>query len=207
MNKKLLKEVNWKKMKNLIPAIIQEENGLRVLMLGYMNPKALEKTLEEGKVWFYSRSKQRLWQKGEKSGNYLIIKAINLDCDQDALLITVKPTGPVCHTGRKSCFSVSDQWFGFEAFARLFELIEKRKALLPEGSYTTLLFRKGLNKICAKIGEESGEVIKAATKETKQRLVFESVDLMYHLFVACVERDVEIKDLYREIIKRSKRVK
>lgn len=199
MNKKLLKQVNWKKMKNLVPAIVQDSNGLRILMLGYMNQEALKKTLEEGRVWFFSRSKKRLWMKGESSGNFLTVKNIYLDCDQDTLLITVKPEGPVCHTGEKDCFGIGKRWFGLEAFSALFELIEERKKLMPEGSYTTSLFKEGLNKICAKIGEESGEVIKAATKETKQRLVSESVDLMYHLFVLLVERDLSLKQLLKEI--------
>jgi phosphoribosyl-ATP pyrophosphohydrolase/phosphoribosyl-AMP cyclohydrolase len=202
MNKKLLKQVDWKKMNNLIPAIIQDSNGLRVLMLGYMNEESLKKTLEDERVWFYSRSKKRLWMKGETSGNFLTVKNIYLDCDRDTLLITVKPEGPVCHTGEKDCFGIGEKWFGLEAFASLFELIEKRKKLMPEGSYTTSLFKEGLNKICAKIGEESGEVIKAATKETKQRLVSESVDLMYHLFVLLVERDLSLKQLLKEIIRR-----
>lgn len=202
MNKKLLKQVDWKKMNNLIPAIIQDSNGLRVLMLGYMNEESLKKTLEDERVWFYSRSKKRLWMKGETSGNFLTVKNIYLDCDQDTLLITVKPEGPVCHTGEKDCFGIGNEWFGLEAFAALFELIEERKKLMPEGSYTTSLFKEGLNKICAKIGEESGEVIKAATKETKGRLVSESVDLMYHLFVLLVERGLSLKQLLKEINRR-----
>lgn len=203
MNKKLLKLVDWKKMNNLIPAIVQDEDGLRVLMLGYMNEESLKKTLEDGKVWFFSRSKKRLWMKGETSGNFLTVKNIYLDCDQDTLLITVNPEGTVCHTGEKDCFGIGEKWFGLEAFSALFDLIEKRKNLMPEGSYTTSLFKEGLNKICAKIGEESGEVIKAATKETKQRLVSESVDLMYHLFAACVERGVGMEEIVKEITKRS----
>lgn len=203
MNKNILKQVDWKKMNNLIPAIIQDANGLRVLMLGYMNEESLKKTLEDGKVWFYSRSRQRLWQKGEKSGNFLKVESIFLDCDGDALLITVRPAGPVCHTGEKDCFGIGEKWFNIEAFAALFSLIEKRKELMPEGSYTTSLFKEGMNKICTKIGEESGEVIKAATKETKGRLVSESVDLMYHLFVACVERDIKMEEIISEIMKRN----
>ena len=203
MNKNILKQVNWKKMNDLIPAIIQDASGLRVLMLGYMNEESLKRTLEDKKVWFYSRSKQRLWQKGEKSGNFLKVESIFLDCDGDTLLITVRPTGPVCHTGERDCFGIGKGWFGLEAFEALFSLIEKRKELMPEGSYTTSLFKEGMNKICTKIGEESGEVIKAATKETKGRLVSESVDLMYHLFVACVEKGVKVEELIEEMRKRS----
>ncbi len=204
MNKKLLKQVNWQKMNNLVPAIIQDASGLRVLMLGYMNQESLKKTLEDGKVWFYSRSKQRLWQKGEKSGNFLRVRNIYLDCDQDTLLITVKPEGSVCHTGKQDCFGIGDKWFGLEAFVALFALIEQRKKLMPKGSYTTSLFAEGLNKICAKIDEEAGEVIGAASKETKQRLISESVDLIYHLFVACVEKNVDLKEIIAEINRRRK---
>lgn len=202
MNKNILKQVNWQKMNNLVPAIIQDYNGLRVLMLGYMNEESLKKTLKDKKVWFYSRSKQRLWQKGEKSSNFLEVRDVFLDCDKDTLLITVEPAGPVCHTGERDCFGIGEKWFGLEAFAALFNLIEKRKELMPEGSYTTSLFKEGLNKICAKIGEESGEVIKAATKETKGRLVSESVDLMYHLFVACVQREMKMEEILSEINRR-----
>lgn len=204
MNKNILKQVDWKKMNNLVPAVIQDSKRLRVLMLGYMNEESLKKTLKDKKVWFYSRSNQRLWQKGEKSGNFLKVKDVFLDCDGDTLLITVEPAGPVCHTGEIDCFGIGDKWFGLEAFAALFELIEKRKKLMPEGSYTTSLFNEGLNRICTKIGEESGEVIKAATKETKGRLVSESVDLMYHLFVACVERGVGMEEIISELSKRNR---
>ena len=204
MNKKLLNQVDWNKMKDLVPAIIQDERGLRVLMLGYLNREALEKTLKDGRVWFYSRSRQRLWQKGETSGNFLFVKDIFLDCDRDTLLIMVKPAGSVCHTGEKDCFAIGDEWFEAEVLVGLFELIEKRKRLMPELSYTTSLFKEGLNKICAKIGEESGEVIKAATKESRQRLVSESADLIYHLFVACVERGVEFEELSAELNRRRK---
>lgn len=204
MNKNLLKQVNWQKIGKLIPVIIQDEKKLRVLMLGYMNQEALKKTREDGKVWFYSRSKQRLWQKGEKSGNFLSVKNIYLDCDRDALIVMVKPTGPVCHTGKEDCFGIGDGWFGLESFAGLFNLIDERKNLMPKNSYTTSLFKDGLNKICAKIGEESGEVIKAATKETRQRLVSESVDLIYHLFVLLVEKGIDLEQVVREIIRRRK---
>ncbi len=204
MNKKLLKQVNWKKMNDLVPAIIQDANWSRVLMLGYMNKESLKRSLEEGKVWFYSRSKQRLWQKGEKSGNFLKVENIYLDCDKDTLLVKAVPQGPVCHTGKVDCFGIGKDEIVLEAFMDLFNVIEQRKKLMPQVSYTTSLFKEGLNKICTKIGEESGEVIKAATKETKQRLVSESVDLMYHLFVACVERGVGFSDLVGEINKRKK---
>lgn len=205
MSKKLLKQINWKKMRDLIPVIIQNEKSLRILMLGYMDKKALAKTLKDGKVWFYSRSKRRLWQKGETSGNFLFVKDIYSDCDQDALLIMAKPAGPVCHTDKEDCFGIGDGWLVSEAFAALFDLIAERKKLMPENSYTTSLFKDGLNKICAKIKEESGEVIKAATKETGQRLVSESVDLIYHLFVLLADKGIDLEEVKREMWKRRKR--
>jgi len=201
MTKNLLKQIDWQKNSGLVPAIIQNADNLRVLMLGYMNEESLKKTRKEKKVWFYSRSKRRLWQKGEKSGNFLRVQRISLDCDGDTLLIIVKPVGPVCHTGKRDCFDV-DGALGVDAFAELFEVIENRKKLMPEGSYTASLFKEGLNKICAKIGEESGEVIKAATKETKQRLVSESVDLIYHLFVLLAQKNIDLLRINKKIRKR-----
>ncbi len=195
MNKKLY----------LIPTIIQDEKNLRVLMLGYMNKEALEKTLKDRKVWFYSRSKRRLWQKGETSGNFLLVRDIYFDCDKDALLILVKPTGPACHTGKEDCFGIGNGRFGPEAFAALFDLIVERKKLMPGNSYTTSLFKEGLNKICAKIGEESGEVIKAATKETRECLVSESVDLIYHLFVLLADKGISLEEIRKEIVRRRKK--
>lgn len=198
----LIKKVDWNKGRGLVPAIIQDAAIGGVLMLGYMNRESLAKTLKTKKVWFYSRSKKRLWMKGETSGNHLKLKKIVADCDGDALLIQVLPKGPACHTGQKSCFGF--ELAGRGGFGELFSIIENRKVRMPQGSYTTSLFKKGLFKICAKLAEESSEVIKAATKESKRRLIEESVDLIYHMFVLLIEKKIKISDIYWEMEKRQK---
>lgn len=200
--KDIIKKINWTKGNGLVPAIIQDADTGVVLMLGYMNKQAFAKTLKTKKVWFYSRSKKRLWMKGETSGNYLNLVKIVPDCDGDVLLIQVLPTGPTCHTGEESCFGL--EFTGQAVIDKLFSIIEDRKFKMPKGSYTTSLFRGGLFKICGKVAEESGEVIKAATKESKQRVIEESVDLIYHLFVLLVEKQIKISEVYREIKKRQK---
>lgn len=185
----------------LIPAIIQNANTRQVLMLGYMNEESLLKTRKTKKVWFYSRSKKRLWKKGEESGNELLVQEILPDCDQDALLIKVIPKGPTCHTGDVSCFSPEKEQSPIE---ELFETIQERKNTMPKNSYTASLFREGLEKICAKVEEESEEVIRAAKSETKKRLIEESVDVMYHLFVLLAEKEVDLNEIEKEMKKRKK---
>lgn len=188
--KNLIKKIDWKKVSGLVPAIIQEADTGVVLMLGYMNEESLSKTLDSGRIWFYSRSRQRLWMKGETSGNVLEFVGASMDCDRDALLIKAKINGPVCHKGIKSCFEEDN--FGL---IELFNLIMQRKKNMPEGSYTASLFKEGLQKICDKVEEESDEVIKAAKRETKERLIEESVDLVYHLFVLLVEKNISLKEV------------
>jgi phosphoribosyl-ATP pyrophosphohydrolase/phosphoribosyl-AMP cyclohydrolase len=195
----LTKKINWKKTNGLAPAIIQDAANGIVLMLSYMDKRALVKTEKTGFIWLYSRTKQRLWKKGETSGNTLRVKSIKLDCDSDALLVKVTPTGPACHTGDTSCFKeekITDE------IRELFSTIEKRKKELPKKSYTASLFRAGIDHIALKVSEESLEVVQAATKETKQRLVEETVDLLYHLFVLLIQRGVGLKVLEKEIKKR-----
>lgn len=192
-------KIDWQKMNNLVPAVIQDYVTGQVYMLGYMNQESLNKTEETGFVWFYSRSKDRLWQKGETSGNTLKVKDISTDCDQDALLILVEPSGPVCHEGTDSCFKSSYH----NAFANLYRVLESRKKEMPQDSYTSHLLQEGTDKICAKIDEESAEVINAAKNETKQRLIEESIDLIYHLFVLCVSQDIAQSDLEEESLRRS----
>ena len=199
--KKVLKNIDWKKENGLVPAVIQDAFTMRILMLGYMNKDALEKTLKTGNIWFFSRSKKRLWMKGETSGNVLKFVDLKIDCDGDSLLISAVPSGPVCHEGTTSCF---EQDAFAEPIVELFELIEDRKLNMPKKSYTTELFEKGVDKICAKIGEESGEVIKAAQKETQQRLIEESVDLFYHMLVLLVSKNVKLSQFFTEIMKRRK---
>jgi len=183
----------------LIPTIIQDSQSGQVLMLGYSNDESLKKTRTTKNVWFYSRSKKRLWMKGETSGNTLRVLKITKDCDNDAILIQAQPTGPTCHTKKISCFSQQQASNSIEALA---VTISQRKKTMPKNSYTASLFRAGLKKICAKISEESAEVIQAATNESKQRLIEESVDLLYHLFVALKARTISLNQIYSEIIKR-----
>lgn len=184
-------------MKKLIPAIIQDANTKQVLMLGYMNDDALRLTEETGNVHFWSRSRKTLWMKGETSGNILRVCEIVDDCDSDALLIKVNPKGPTCHTGSVSCFS--------DAFLRTLEsLIVDRKSKMPEGSYTTSLFEKGLDGICPKITEEADEVVQAALSESDQRLAEECADLTYHMLVLLAARDMGLSEVVYELKKRFK---
>lgn len=184
-------------MKNLTPAIIQDARTNQILMLGYMNDEAYKKTLETKKVWFFSRSKKRLWQKGETSGNYLEVLDIKKDCDKDAFLIKTIPKGPTCHTGKYSCFG--QQEFSLQ---KLYDTIKSRKKEMPKGSYTAELFKQGLPKICDKIQEESEEVVKAAKAETKDRLTQEISDLLYHLTVLMNKKEVLWSDVISCLKKR-----
>lgn len=191
-----------KQEKGLLPAIIQDSRSGTVLMLGYMNQAALAKTLRTKRVWFYSRSKKRLWMKGETSGNILKFVSAKFDCDRDAILIKARPTGPVCHNGNFSCFREKEQ---IEIFKELYGVILSRKKSLPKNSYTASLFQQGLNKICSKVKEESGEVIQAAKKESQKRLIEESVDLLYHLFVLLAAKKTRFSQIVR-VIKRRRKV-
>ena len=173
---------------------------MQVLMLGFMNEEAYQKTIKTKKVTFWSRSRKCLWQKGETSGNYLKVVDIKIDCDQDTLLIAAEPQGPTCHTGQYSCFDKKSQNITF--LNELFALIKDRKKNMPKKSYTTTLFREGLDKICAKVEEESEEVIRAAKSETKQRLIEESSDLLYHLFVLLAQKEVDLDEVITELAKR-----
>jgi phosphoribosyl-ATP pyrophosphohydrolase/phosphoribosyl-AMP cyclohydrolase len=197
--KKKFSKLDFSKLSGLIPAIVQDAETLQVLMLGFMNKDALGKTLAERSVTFFSRSKNRLWQKGETSGNFLKVVEIKVDCDRDSLLILAKPEGPTCHTGTESCFGKSE----FD-LTQLFKLIKERKLKMPENSYTSSLFNDGLDKIIAKIEEEAEEVVRAAKSEGKQRLVEESCDLLYHLFVLLNNEEITIIDIQEELNKRHK---
>lgn len=201
--KEIINKINWEKVNNLVPAIIQDISNNEVLMLGYMNKEAIEKTFETKKIHFFSRTKNRIWMKGEESKNYLNLVDFSLDCDEDTILIKVEPVSPTCHKGNYSCFGEKKD--SIQNFIDLFKLIQKRKNDLPENSYTTSLFKDGEDQICAKIKEEALEVIQSIKKETKQRLIEESSDLIYHLFVALVEKNVLLKDILRELDKRNKK--
>ncbi|MFA7686188.1 MAG: bifunctional phosphoribosyl-AMP cyclohydrolase/phosphoribosyl-ATP diphosphatase HisIE [Candidatus Gracilibacteria bacterium] len=196
-------KLNFKKLNGLVPAIIQDSCTQQVLMLGFMNEEAYKKTLKSRRVTFWSRTKKRLWQKGETSGNFLEVVKIKVDCDNDTLLILAKPNGPTCHTGKYSCFGDKENNTMF--LNELFELIKDRKQNMPVDSYTTFLFNRGLNGIIKKVGEESLEVIIAAKSETKKRLIEESGDLLYHLLVLLAEKEVEINDIMKELLKRHKK--
>ena len=198
-----IKQLDWNKLKGLIPAIVQDGSTGRVLMLGFMNEEALEKTLETQRVTFWSRSRKCLWTKGETSGNYLELEQIRQDCDHDTLLVVVKPQGPCCHRGTLSCFAGDDEFSGLEFLGYLERLIARRKEEMPEGSYTSTLFAKGLQEIAKKVGEEAIEVVLSSGQE-KQRTVEESADLLYHLLVFLTQREVALQEGVEELRNRSR---
>ena len=198
MNKLDVKKLNFKKLNRIVPAVVQDVETKAVLMLGFMNKEALSRTIESKKVTFWSRTKKRLWEKGEVSDNTLKLISIFADCDNDTLLILAKPQGPTCHTGAYSCFGIEKQ-NGLEFLQQLYDLIVARKKELPKNSYTTSLFREGLAKILAKVEEESSEVLQAAKKETKKRLIEESSDLLYHLFVLLAQKNISLSDIIQEL--------
>ncbi len=202
--------------RGLVPAIIQDFQSGQVLMMAYMNEESLRKTIETGKTWFYSRSRQQLWMKGETSGHIQTVKDMCYDCDEDCLLIQVEQSGAACHTGHYSCFYRNasgeevepivfdpDQVYNPQGNAailyELYNVITDRKANMPAGSYTTYLFEKGLDKILKKVGEENAEVIIAAKNRSKEELVYESSDLIYHLLVLLVEQGIYLEDIFAEL--------
>ena len=191
--------------KGLIPAIVQDANTNRVLTLAYMNRESLEISMEKMKTCFWSRSRQELWLKGETSGNYQDIVSITADCDKDALVVRVKPQGPACHLGTESCFEnplfANEEMSDF-TIDGLMKMLEGRKRDLPEGSYTTYLFQKGLDKILKKVGEESTEVIIAAKAEDKAETIYEIADLAYHVMVLMLESGISLNDIREELASR-----
>jgi len=197
-------ELDFKKTGGLIPAIIQDELTSKVLMLGFMNEEALEKTLSTDKVTFFSRTKNRLWTKGEESGNFLHVVSIREDCDQDTLLITVYPEGPVCHTGNDTCFNEKNEYDDILFLKDLQIFIERRFGNMPENSYTTSLFKKGIGTIAQKVGEEAVETVIEAMKDDNERLIYEASDLLYHLIVLLTYKGLCIEDLAKELKKRHK---
>lgn len=187
----------------LLPAIIQDDRTLQVLMLGYMNREAYEKSMAERRVTFYSRTKRRLWTKGETSGNYLAIVSAAMDCDADTLLIRAIPAGPVCHTGNASCFTESPR--ETEGFIRYLQsVIQQRHRDMPVASYTTKLFQRGVNKIAQKVGEEAVETVIEAVAQNKADLIYEASDLVYHLLVLLEANGLSLADLEKELAKRHK---
>jgi len=199
-----INKIDFGKSAGLIPAIITDATGGQVLMLGYMNKEALEKTIETKLVTFYSRSKQRLWQKGETSGNCLKLVDIKADCDKDSLLIKAEPQGPTCHTGSYSCFGDKEN-SSLEFLTELFALVKQRKSELPEDSYTTKLFKSGANRIIQKVGEEAIETVIAAKNRDKFELVNEVSDLVFHMFVMLAEQEVEFTEIVDNLEKRHRK--
>ncbi len=187
----------------LIPAIIQDAQTNTVLMLGFMNEEALKKTQELGKVTFFSRTKQRLWTKGEESGNFLNVVSIASDCDDDTLLIKANPVGPVCHTGNDTCFNETNQSKGDIRFlTHLQDVIDQRKREMPKGSYTTTLFEKGINRIAQKVGEEAVETVIEAKDHNDDLFLNEAADLTYHLEVLLTAKGFRIEDVVEVLQKR-----
>ncbi|MGV8091125.1 MAG: bifunctional phosphoribosyl-AMP cyclohydrolase/phosphoribosyl-ATP diphosphatase HisIE [Mangrovibacterium sp.] len=197
-------QLDFTKLGGLIPAIIQDNITNKVLMLGFMNEEALEKTRETGKVTFYSRTKKRLWTKGEESGNFLNLVSIAPDCDNDTLLIKVNPTGPVCHTGNDTCWNETNKQDDLYFLKYLQDFIDKRKEEMPEGSYTTSLFQSGTRKITQKVGEEAVETIIGAMANDDENFIYEGADLLYHLIVLLSHKGYRLEDLARELRKRHK---
>ena len=204
--------------KGLVPAIIQDVNTKQVLMLGYVSEESINKTFETGQVWFYSRSKNRLWLKGEVSQNFLNLKAVHVDCDQDTLLISVESDGPVCHNGTKTCFDIHPLSDDFQQnnskladndntrqiLEQLVCLISERKIQKPKNSYVSSLFELGVDRISQKVIEEAGEVAIAAINRDKDNVIAEASDLIFHLMVLLVESGVDLEDIWTELSRRKK---
>ena len=194
-----VESIDFEKMNGLVPAIIQDSKSLKVLMLGFMNEEAYKKTVGTGKVTFFSRTRNTLWTKGETSGNFLNLVDIKLDCDNDTLLIQVNPVGPVCHTGADTCWNEKNEVNPLLFLTYLQDFIEKRHEEMPEGSYTTSLFKDGINRMAQKVGEEALEAVIEATNGTNERLVYEGSDVLYHLIVLITAQGLRIEDLAKEL--------
>ncbi len=197
-------EIEFNKQGGLVPAIIQDADTRQVLMLGYMNPEAYQRTVETRRVTFYSRTRQCLWTKGETSGNFLNVVSIKNDCDNDTLLIRVHPEGPVCHTGTDTCWGETNDTNPLLFLSELQNFIEHRHEEMPEGSYTTSLFRDGLNRMAQKVGEEALELVIEATNGTDERLIYEGSDMLYHLIVLLTSKGLRIEQMAAELATRHK---
>ncbi|WKY57148.1 bifunctional phosphoribosyl-AMP cyclohydrolase/phosphoribosyl-ATP diphosphatase HisIE [Vibrio sp. SNU_ST1] len=201
----LSERINWEKVDGLVPAIVQDYQSSQVLMMGYMNQAALEKTGETGNVTFFSRTKERLWTKGETSGNVLQLQNIALDCDNDTLLVKVNPIGPTCHTGTTTCWDGDKQQESQMVWLhQLEQLLAARKDADPESSYTASLYARGTKRISQKVGEEGVEVALAATSGDKAELVCESADLIYHLMVLLQDQGLSMNDVVNKLKERHK---
>jgi phosphoribosyl-ATP pyrophosphohydrolase/phosphoribosyl-AMP cyclohydrolase len=189
----------------LIAAVVQDAATREVLTVAYMNEEALRLTLEKGETYFWSRSRRMLWHKGSTSGNIQKVRAISLDCDNDAVLVEVEPMGPACHTGDYSCFGVQAGFGG--TIQQLYALVEERRKTRPAGSYTTKLFEEGIDKIVKKLGEEAVETVIAAKNDSSERIVEETSDLLYHLIVTLVAKGVTLEEIKKELVKRHRTVR
>lgn len=195
--------------KGLIPAIIQEYASGEVLMMAFMNQESLRKTVDSGRTWFWSRSRQELWNKGATSGHFQEVRGISYDCDLDCLLVLVDQSGPACHTDEHTCFhrsldGVEPKPAAFEALTRLFDLIKGRREQMPDGSYTADLFSKGTDTILKKVGEEASELIVAAKGGKREEVTHEAADLLYHMLVLLAQADVSLGDVQEELLRRWK---
>lgn len=198
-------ELNFSKLAgDILPAVIQDNATDKVLMLGFMNREAYDKTVSSGLVTFFSRTKNRLWTKGEESGNFLKVVSLQADCDQDTLLIKVDPVGPVCHTGSDTCWGEENKSEDILFFKQLQDFIDKRKREMPKGSYTTSLFEDGISRMAQKVGEEAVETVIEAMANNDERLLYEASDLVYHLIVLLSHKGYRIEDIARELKKRHK---
>lgn len=195
-------EIDFEKLGGLVPAIIQDATTKNVLMLGFMNEQAYHKTIETGKVTFWSRTRNCLWTKGETSGNFLNLVSIQNDCDNDTLLVKVNPIGPTCHKGTDTCWGETNEPNPLLFLTELQDFIEKRHQEMPEGSYTTKLFKDGVNKMAQKVGEEALETVIEATNGTNEKLIYEASDMMYHLIVLLTSKGLRIEDIAQELHKR-----
>jgi phosphoribosyl-ATP pyrophosphohydrolase/phosphoribosyl-AMP cyclohydrolase len=195
-------KIDFEKMNGLVPAIVQDATTKNVLMLGFMNQEAYDKTLATGHVTFWSRSRNCLWTKGETSGNFLNLVSIQNDCDEDTLLVKVHPQGPTCHTGADTCWGETNETNPLLFLTELQDFIEKRYEEMPEVSYTTKLFHDGVNKIAQKVGEEALETVIEACNGTNDKLTYEASDLMYHLLVLLTSKGMRIEDVAAELAKR-----
>jgi phosphoribosyl-ATP pyrophosphohydrolase/phosphoribosyl-AMP cyclohydrolase len=194
--------IDFEKMGGLVPAIIQDATTRKVLMLGFMNEEAYQKTIATNHVTFWSRTRNTLWTKGETSGNFLNLVDIKVDCDNDTLLVQAHPDGPTCHKGTDTCWGEQNEQNPLLFLTELQDFINKRKQEMPEGSYTTKLFSEGINKIAQKVGEEALETVIEATNGTNDHLVYEASDLLYHLLVMLANKGLRIEDVASELQKR-----
>lgn len=195
-------DIDFKKMNGLVPAIVQDATTKTVLMLGYMNEEAYNKTVETGKVTFWSRSRNELWTKGETSGNYLNLTEIKVDCDNDTLLVKAIPDGPTCHKGTDTCWGETNEKNPLLFLTELQDFINERHEKMPEGSYTTSLFKDGLNRMAQKVGEEALELVIEACNGTNERMIYEGSDMLYHLIVLLTSKGMRIEDMAAELAER-----